>query len=61
MGRGHYELSPDTKRKRLRNHLVREFRRDHPELSLDEIGLLFNISKQRVWAICQQEDSLVKT
>jgi len=41
----------DNMRKHSRNKMIAEYRYSHPELSLQELASLFNISKQRVWAI----------
>lgn len=41
----------DSLRKLERNRLLREFKEAHPELSLREIGEVFNISESRVWRI----------
>ena len=41
----------DTLRKRNRNKELIAYRIGHPELSLKEIGEVFNITKQRVSAI----------
>lgn len=41
----------DSLRKLERNRLLREYRDAHPELSLKEIGKVFNISESRVWRI----------
>lgn len=38
----------DGMRKLERNRLIMEYRKEHPEMSLGEIGGLFNISPQRV-------------
>ena len=41
----------DALKKRLRNRLLVEYHQAHPELSMAEIGKIFNISKQRVSVI----------
>ena len=41
----------DAVRKTERNKLLREYHKQHPELSLKEIGEIFGISKQRVHQI----------
>lgn len=41
----------DSLRKLERNRLLREYTEAHPELSLKEIGKVFNISESRVWRI----------
>ena len=42
--------------KQQRNDLLVEYRRSHPELSLEELGKIFGISKQRVHYILKRED-----
>ena len=37
--------------KRNRNEALRQYRRAHPEITLQEIGEMYNISKQRVCQI----------
>jgi len=39
-----------------RNRLLREYHQQHPELSLKEIGVIFGISKQRVYQIVGKEE-----
>lgn len=46
----------DTMRKLERNRMLLEYREKHPDLSLREIGRLFNITPQRVWGIIQGEN-----
>jgi len=46
----------DSMRKVERNRLLVEYRQDHPDASLSEIGEVFNISYQRVWEILKQEE-----
>ena len=41
----------DSLRKIERNRMLREYAGSHPELSLKEIGRVFNISESRVWRI----------
>lgn len=41
----------DTMRKLERNKMLREYANAHPELSLKEVGRIFNISESRVWRI----------
>ena len=41
----------DTMRKLERNKMLREYAKSHPELSLKEVGQIFNISESRVWRI----------
>jgi len=41
----------DALKKKERNRLLIEYRQQHPELSMAEIGKIFNISKQRVSVI----------
>jgi len=41
----------DTMRKLERNKMLQEHVIAHPELSLKEIGKIFNISESRVWRI----------
>ena len=41
----------DKREKRHRNHLLRQYAADHPELSDTKIGQIFRISKQRVRVI----------
>jgi len=41
----------DTMRKLERNKMLQEHVNAHPELSLKEIGKIFNISESRVWRI----------
>ncbi len=41
----------DSLRKLERNKLLRDYRDNHPELSLKEIGKVFRISQPRVWFI----------
>lgn len=43
----------DSMRKLERNQAVREYRHNHPEASLAEIGKVFDITRQRVWEILQ--------
>ena len=38
----------DALRKLERNRAIREYKKAHPELSLKEIGTIFNISESRV-------------
>ena len=45
----------DTLRKKERNRLLVEYHQSHPELSMAEIGKIFNISKQRVSIILKGE------
>jgi len=42
----------DKLRKLGRNAQVIRYRAEHPDLSLEEIGEVFNISGGRVWQIC---------
>ena len=42
-----YEANTKT----ARNNAIREMHTAHPELSLEEIGGVFGITKQRVWKI----------
>ena len=44
----------DSNTKRARNALIKEYRLQHPELSLREIGEVFGISKQRVSKIVRK-------
>ena len=41
----------DSLRKIERNRMLLEYAGSHPELSLKEIGRVFNISESRVWRI----------
>ena len=41
----------DSLRKIERNRMLCEYAESHPELSLKEIGQVFNISESRVWHI----------
>jgi len=41
----------DSLRKLARNEQLREYVKGHPDLSLKEIGEVFNISGTRVWHI----------
>ena len=41
----------DSLRKIERNKMLCEYAESHPELSLKEIGRVFNISESRVWRI----------
>ena len=43
----------DSLRKIERNRMLREYAESHPELSLKEIGQVFNISESRVWRILE--------
>ena len=42
-------------RKTERNRMLVRFVEEHPNLTLEEIGRVFNISKQRVWELLQIE------
>jgi len=42
----------DKRRKLERNAAVVKYRKDHPDLSLGEIGEVFGITFARVWQIC---------
>ena len=42
-------------RKTDRNRILVQFVEEHPNLTLQEIGRVFNISKQRVWELLQIE------
>lgn len=42
--------------KTVRNKMVRDYHNAHPELSLKEIGDIFNISKQRVSVLISKGD-----
>ena len=42
--------------KQQRNDLLIEYHRSHPELSLEELGKIFGISKQRVHYILKREE-----
>ena len=44
--------------KRKRNELLYDYYQIHPELSLEEIGRIFGISKQRVSKIIKREKEL---
>ena len=37
-----------------RNKAVIEYRQAHPELSLEEVGKVFGVTKQRVHQICKR-------
>lgn len=41
----------DSMRKLKRNEMLREYQKQHPELSFKEIGEAFNISESRAWRI----------
>ena len=41
----------DSLRKLERNKLLKQFKKDNPDLSLKEIGNVFGISESRVWRI----------
>lgn len=43
----------DSKRKIERNRALMEYIDQHPDLTLQEIGEVFNISRQRVWELKQ--------
>lgn len=45
----------DSNRKIHRNKLLVEYVQQNPELSLQEVGMVFNISRQRVSEILQRE------
>ena len=47
-------------RKVDRNKMIVEYRYSHPDSSLQELATLFNVSRQRVWAILKahEEDSI---
>ena len=45
----------DSLRKIERNRMLREYAESHPELSLKEVGRVFNISESRVWRILIKE------
>ena len=45
----------DSLRKTGRNEMLREYRKQHPKLSLKEIGQQFGISASRVWHILNKE------
>jgi len=47
----------DSLRKIERNQLLREYAKLHPELSLKEVGNIFNISESRVWRILHSDGS----
>ena len=47
----------DSMRKLRRNELLREYAQEHPDLSLKEIGAVFNISESRVWRIIHKGES----
>ena len=49
----------DSLRKIERNRMLREYAESHPELSLKEIGRVFNISESRVWRILIKEKKYV--
>ena len=42
-------MKHDSLRKPLLKWAVETIRKEHPEISLEEIGFNFNISKQAVW------------
>uniref|UniRef100_A0A6H2A5Z8 Putative sigma-70 region domain containing protein n=1 Tax=viral metagenome TaxID=1070528 RepID=A0A6H2A5Z8_9ZZZZ len=44
--------------KHHRNQSIVQVRREHPELSLAEIGKAFGISGKRVWYILDREEKL---
>lgn len=46
----------DGKRKLKRNKLLLEYYVAHPELSLREIGEIFEVSAQRVWQLVRGEE-----
>jgi len=46
----------DNLRKLKRNKALIDYRNNHPELSLSEIGEVFGISAQRVWEILRNEE-----
>lgn len=48
-------MKAEPKRKLHRNKLLTEYRFSHPELSLRDIGRMFNISKQRCAIIIKAE------
>jgi len=41
----------DRLRKLERNQWLEQYAQDHPNATLEEIGVVFNISKQRVWEL----------
>ena len=45
----------DSMRKLDRNMTLREYSESHPELSLKEIGRIFNITESRVWRIIHKK------
>jgi len=45
----------DSMRKLERNRLLLQYVREHPDLSQGEIGKVFNISRQRVCEILQND------
>jgi len=50
----------DSMRKIKRNIMLREYVESHPDLSLKEIGQVFNISQSRVWRILHGNGSKKK-
>ena len=46
-----FPMKYDSLRKLNRNQAVKEYRAAHPNLSLKEVGMPFGLSKQRVFAI----------
>ena len=45
----------DSYRKVERNKALAEYRKNHQDLSLKEIGKVFSISRQRAWKILERE------
>lgn len=44
-------IDHDKREKHHRNHLLRQFASDHPDMSYRELGNIFRITKQRVGII----------
>jgi len=46
----------DSTRKIARNKAVVQYRKDNPELSLKEIGEVFNVTAPRIYAILKRDN-----
>jgi len=51
------KVKPMPNEKTKRNKLMVQYRQDHPEATLKDIGEIFGISKARVLQIIQREGS----